>query len=179
MIEHKCIVCEANLLGSAIHRKFCSGRCKATWRRKFGPPKGVKSHNCRNCGKSFSISAQQGNKWLCSIECQRAQNSKHVREFHKRRPLAEAAYRARTKEKMPSDSQNLRFYRNNPDAPRHCESCGESRVTEIAHRPEHKRNGERRSSENMKWPEKVWVLCPTCHRLLDRMNYPPNELGLS
>jgi hypothetical protein len=31
----------------------------------------------------------------------------------------------------------------------------------------------------MRWPEKVWVLCPTCHRLLDRMNYSPSELGLS
>jgi len=24
----------------------------------------------------------------------------------------------------------------------------------------------------------VWVLCPTCHALLDRMHYPPEELGL-
>jgi hypothetical protein len=31
---------------------------------------------------------------------------------------------------------------------------------------------------NMQWPEMVWVLCPTCHRLLDRMHYPPTDLGL-
>ena len=24
----------------------------------------------------------------------------------------------------------------------------------------------------------TWVLCPTCHRLLDRMNYTLEELGL-
>jgi hypothetical protein len=92
----------------------------------------------------------------------------------------EAVYRARTREKKLPDSQNVRFYRLNPTAPKECENpaCKESRVLEIAHRPGHERLGQRRSSANMRWPEMVWVLCPTCHRLLDRMNYSPEDLGL-
>ena len=27
-------------------------------------------------------------------------------------------------------------------------------------------------------PNHVWVLCPTCHALLDRMHYLPSDLGL-
>ena len=63
----------------------------------------------------------------------------------------------------------------NPDAPKFCQSCAETRVLEIAHKPGHERFGERRNNGNQKWPEKVWVLCPTCHRLLDRMHYDPVE----
>ena len=91
----------------------------------------------------------------------------------------EAIYRARAKGRQPADSNGERFYKWNPSAPRACQSCGESRVTEAAHRPECPRLGERRSRANMKWPEMVWVLCPTCHKLLDRMGYSPEELGLS
>lgn len=179
MTKHPCLECGTEMLGSANHRKYCSIRCKTKWRKEHGPSAGVKSHVCRQCGEEFPISGSQHNKWLCSEKCRRAQNAFHVRNFHARQPLAEAAYRAKTKEKCAPDSQNKRFYYLNPTAPRACQSCGESRVTEIAHRPEHRRNGERRSSQNMRWPEKVWVLCPTCHRLLDRMNYSPSELGLS
>lgn len=90
----------------------------------------------------------------------------------------EAIYRARTREKLGPDSQNKRFYALNPNAPRACEACGEDRVIEVAHRPGYERLGARRSSANMQWPKMVWVLCPTCHRLLDRMHYPPEDLGL-
>jgi hypothetical protein len=90
----------------------------------------------------------------------------------------EAIYRARTKAKQLPDSNLIRFRRTNLDAPMACESCGETRVLDLAHKPEHRRNGEWRSVKNCSWPERVWVLCPTCHALLDRMNYSPEELGL-
>lgn len=175
----KCVECGIEMLGSHIHKKYCSPKCKARWRKKHPNGKMSDGHNCRICGVWFPLQKGQANKWLCSDKCRRASNAKSVRSFHERQPLVSAIYRARTKEKLPADSQNLRFYRLNPDAPHNCEACGESRVTEIAHRLGHERNGARRCADNMRWPEKVWVLCPTCHRLLDRMNYSPRELGLT
>ena len=41
------------------------------------------------------------------------------------------------------------------------------------------RNGQWRNINNTQWPEQVWVLCPTCHALVDRMRYSPEELGLT
>lgn len=177
--SHKCIQCGNCLFGSHSHKKYCSGKCKSRWRKANPSSPASAGHACRVCGKVFPITAQQHNKWLCSAECRRTQNAKSVRTFHQRKPQMEAIYRALTKERLPPDSINRRFYSWNPLAPRACQSCGESRVLEIAHRPGHERLGERRSSKNMQWPEKVWVLCPTCHRLLDRMHYSLSELGLS
>lgn len=178
-LQPRCIQCDVELPGSHSHRKYCSTRCKSSWRKNNpGPPREA-GHVCRCCGTTFPIGPGQHNKWLCSDACRKKSNTDSVRNFHKRRPKMEAIYRARTKEKCPVDSQNLRFYRLNPVAARHCESCGDRRVLEIAHKPGFERLGARRSSANMKWPKMVWVLCPTCHRLLDRMRYSPAELGLT
>jgi len=76
------------------------------------------------------------------------------------------------------DGNQKRFYARFPDAPRSCQGCGETRVLDIAHKPEHRRNGAHRSISNTNL-EHVWILCPTCHALLDRMHYPPIDLGLS
>ena len=175
----KCVECGADMGAVHIHKKYCSGKCKARWRKKNPNGRLADGHICRICSKWFPLGPRQANKWLCSDNCRRASNAKSVREFHKRQPLIEAIYRARTKAKKLPDGQNVRFYRLNPDAPRACESCGESRVTEIAHKPGYERLGARRSSKNLVWPLMTWVLCPTCHRLLDRMNYAPSELGLN
>ena len=140
--------------------------------------KNITQHACRICGTIFPITKEQHNKWLCSEVCRRASNAKSVRTFHLRKPHKEYEYRSRTKAKKLPDGNNVRFYRSNPTAPKSCESCGESRVLDVAHKPGHERIGAWRSSKNCKWPEMVWVLCPTCHALLDRMNYPPSDLGL-
>ncbi len=174
----QCIECASRMEGSNIRKMYCSIRCKARYRKRNGG-RLSDGHICRICEKLFPLRKGQANKWLCSDKCRRAMNAKSVREFHLRRPKMEALYRAKTKAKLPPDSSNKRFYALNPDAPRACESCGESRVTEISHKPGHERLGQRRSSANLKWPTMTWVLCPTCHRLLDRMNYSPSELGLS
>lgn len=174
----KCVNCQVGLPPSHSHRKYCSGRCKAAYRKANGGGRAADGHNCRQCGVWFAIGPGQNNKWLCSDGCRRASNAHSVRTFHERRPLMEALYRAKTREKLGPDSQNRRFYALNPNAPRACEACSEARVIEIAHRPGHERLGQRRTAANMKWPEMVWVLCPTCHRLLDRMHYSPSDLGL-
>lgn len=73
----------------------------------------------------------------------------------------------------------LRLRKRCPDTPSACESCGEDRVLEIAHKPEHARNGMHRSNKNTIWPDTVWILCPTCHALIDRKGYDPTSMGLS
>jgi hypothetical protein len=50
-------------------------------------------------------------------------------------------------------------------------------VLDIAHRPEHARRGAWSNAANTT-PEKVWILCPTCHALLDRLGYSAEQLGL-
>ena len=177
-MRHACIECDTEMSGSRFHKKYCSKKCKARWRKK-NPPSDPTQHKCRVCEKVFPISSGQYNKWLCSPECRRASVAKSVREFHKRRPLAETEYRERTRAKKLPDNNLLRFRRHNPTAPTACESCGEKRVLDVAHKHGHERLGEWRNSKNCRWPEMVWVLCPTCHALVDRMNYPPEELGLA
>lgn len=177
-MTHKCIECGKGMTRAHYHAKYCSPKCKARYRKKHGGGTLSGGHACRVCGKHIQLSSGQGNKWICSVECRRSSNARSVREFYKRRPEMEVIYRAKTKKKMLPDSANVRFYRLNPEAPRTCEACGESRVTEVAHKPGHERIGARRANGNLRWPEMTWVLCPTCHRLLDRMNYSPDELGL-
>ena len=172
-----CLECLEPIEATHLHRKYCSEKCKKRWYKKQ-PSTSKDVHACRMCGTEFPIGPGQNNKWLCSDECRRASNAKSVRTYHERRPQMEAIFRARTRVKLGPDSHNRRFYNLNPDAPRACQSCGEDRVTEIAHKPGHERLGARRTSATLVWPEKTWVLCPTCHRLLDRMNYTPEELGL-
>ncbi len=177
-LQPKCVVCGVELPGSPSHRRYCSRRCKGRYQRTIGFGKADDGHNCRMCGEWFPIGPGQYNKWLCSDECRKASNAKSVREFHSRRPQQEAIYRARTKEKRYPDNGFVRLYRANPNAPRACEACGESRVLDVAHKPDARRNGARRTLQNSRWPQDIWILCPTCHALHDRMNYTPEELGL-
>jgi len=64
-----------------------------------------------------------------------------------------------------------------PDLPVGCESCGESRVLDVAHKPEFARNGAWRN-RNTTQRHMFWVLCPTCHALLDRGVMTAQALGL-
>lgn len=171
-----CLNCKAVAPIGKQSKKFCSQKCGSAYRWKKKPK--VTHHNCRTCGKSFPIRPDQGQKWLCSPECRRARVAKTVREFHLRNPERQTLYRARTKAKQLPDSNLRRFRRWNPNAPMACEACGETRVLDMAHKPGCERNGEWRNRLNCKWPDHVWVLCPTCHALIDRMRYPPEDLGL-
>jgi hypothetical protein len=63
------------------------------------------------------------------------------------------------------------------DIPTACESCGEARILEIAHKPEFARNGAWALVSNT-LRHMFWVLCPTCHKLLDRGICTQAELGL-
>lgn len=174
----KCRQCGNDLNSQHLSKKYCSRTCKAKYLASHGR-KASDAVPCRQCGTEFERGPGQHAKAICSPECRRARQAESVRTFHVRRPAMEKIYRQRTREKVAPDNTLRRFYIWNPNAPRACESCGENRVLEVAHRLECPRLGERRTRLNYKWPEMVWVLCPTCHRLIDRMNYDPAELGLS
>lgn len=158
--------------------RFCSQKCGAAFRWARSPKDTDKPRNCLVCGMEFFALPGANQKRTCSDACRRARIAKSTREWHLRNPDREGVYRARTKAKRLPDSNLTRFRRHNPDAPMCCESCGEHRVLDLAHKPGKERNGAWRSVSNSRWPDMVWVLCPTCHALLDRMRYDPADLGL-
>ena len=159
--------------------KYCSQSCGAAHRFSLQPKITEAGRQCIVCGKQFSLRRDQSQKKTCSDACRRARVSQIIREWHKRNPERESLYRQRTKEKQLPSTNLVRFYRHNPDAPKACECCGEQRVLDVAHKPGYERNGQWRNINNTQWPEQVWVLCPTCHALVDRMRYSPEELGLT
>lgn len=173
-----CGFCGSPFAPKTAWQKFCTDRCgnKAAWQvKKAG---GLARRHCRQCGTGFDLQSRaDANRWHCSPECsvQSARDSRS--KFYARNPGKMTEYRATSREKRGPDSNLKRFYARHPDAPRACQSCGEARVLDVAHRPEHRRNGAWRSKANTTL-EKVWILCPTCHALLDRMHYPPADLGL-
>lgn len=179
MFKNTCEKCSCVFDAKRSTSRFCSQKCGAAMRWVLSVKDTSKPRACLECGASFIAKPEANQQRLCSDACRKTRNSRKVREFHAANPERENWYRSRTKEKKLPDSNQIRFFRANPNAPRCCESCKENRVLEIAHRLGYERNGRGRSLSNCKWPEMVWVLCPTCHRLLDRMNYSPKDLGLS
>lgn len=181
-----CIECGTPFEASNGKHKHCSERCSnLTGKRRAITYKPLfeSGRFCRQCGKHFDIPKGSGanNKWHCSASCALKSARESRLKFWKRPGAVEArkTYNLRHRVKVGPDGNLKRFYRLHPEAPRECQSCGESRVLDVAHKPSHRRNGAWRSVKNTKWPDFVWVLCPTCHALLDRMHYPPSELGLS
>jgi hypothetical protein len=168
-----CQTCEALFTRAKKWQRFCSEICQ---RRAslIGPQKRL----CKVCRAEFVRSGRgQSNRWHCSEACA-AESARRARaEFKKRRPERDATYREKQKAKRQRDTALERLWRKHPEMPRCCEACGESRVLDIAHRPEHRRNGPWKTMANTT-PEKIWVLCPSCHALLDRLNYTPEQLGI-
>ena len=74
---HPCIECGVEMVGSHTQRKFCSGKCKARYRKKFPNGKLADGHMCRTCGKLIPLSPGQANKWYCSKECVQQMQSQY------------------------------------------------------------------------------------------------------
>ena len=166
-----------------LSQAYCSRGCEGkAYRVRHDLHKLKDGRFCKQCGKKFYPKGSgENNKQHCSGECSIISAKESRTRFWKNQPNPEKklqAYRQKSRNKLGPDGNLKRFFRRYPNAPRYCEACGETRVVELAHKPGFKRNGAWRSVENTRWPEKVWVLCPTCHALLDRMGYSPEELGL-
>ena len=180
-IEKFCINCGNKFIATRASHKTCSRECQT---RAYNKSIGIglpRQRFCRICGTLFAISGlgkAGNNRWYCSDTCRKEAARQARCKFYEKNPTKYATYHLRAREKSGPDGNLKRFYRRFPDAPRVCESCGERRVLDVAHKPGYARSGAWRSLANTEWPEKVWILCPTCHALLDRMHYAPADLGL-
>lgn len=173
--ERYCLYCGTKFKATNAWHKYCHSNCKdKQFRRRRGLVTEVGRY-CKQCGIKFippTPSAQHCTN-ECSVKSARQSRSK----FFKNNPGVTKKYHANAVEKHGKDGNLKRLMKRYPDLSKSCESCGESRVLDIAHKPEFKRNGEWRKVSNTT-PEKIWILCPTCHALIDRKGYNPHELGL-
>lgn len=178
-----CVTCGNAYEAKTSFQKYCSRQCetRAYRLRKF-EEKGEVGKYCKQCGTYFVLSLERGNCRLhCSDECARKSAMQSRTKFWKNisdKPAKMKQYHETYRQKVGPDGNLKRLFSRYPDLPHSCQSCGESRVVDIAHKPGYKRNGAWRSLDNCT-PDKIWILCPTCHMLIDRMHYDPSELGLS
>ncbi len=170
-----CLICGGAFKATRAWHKYCHRNCKERdARKKVGLVRDIGRY-CKQCGIRFIPTI--GHTQHCSTECSKTSARQSRSKFFKNNPGIIKKYYEKTFKKHGHKGNLDRFYTKYPDAPKSCQSCGEDRVLDIAHKPEHKRNGQWRSASNCT-PEKVWILCPTCHALIDRKGYDPKELGL-
>ncbi len=179
MTTRHCVVCGAEFQAHRSFHRYCGRKCSSLAGRRKGGIKLEAGRFCRQCGTKFFPAMNQQNKQHCSDECSKTSARESRSKFWaQNKDEKHKKYRDTRRAKVGPDGNLKRYYAKYPDAPKECESCGENRVLDIAHKPSYKRNGAWRSAKNTT-PNKVWILCPTCHTLLDRMHYEPKELGLS
>jgi len=156
---------------------YCSDRCRDHSRVHVRLP--VMEKVCDQCGRQFLPSGRNGRvAKVCSDECRKTKAKSVLARHRADHPEKWSEYYRRSIEKMGGDLPLKRLWRAFPDVPRKCEACGDDRVLDIAHKPHASRNGERRNRKNTN-PDTVWVLCPTCHALMDRKKWSPSKLGVS
>lgn len=114
----------------------------------------------------------------CSKKCRERNRRSYARQWNKNNPEKRDDYYRKAAAKFGVDKPLRRLWRAFPEMPHYCEGCGDDRVLDIAHKPHAKRNGARRTRKNTN-PDTVWVLCPTCHTLLDRKGWSPAEIGIT
>lgn len=179
MYDLSCKDCGGSFQAKRPDKKWCSSPCAshAGRLRRLEQTDVTKSGgNCPRCGNHFSIVPPATNKRYCSVACASAA-ARELRRIWARReyPKRRAGYEAKRNFR---DTALNRLKRRFPTIPQACESCGEDRILEIAHRPEFKRNGAWRMVANTQ-RHMIWILCPTCHKLLDRGICTQAELGLA
>jgi hypothetical protein len=178
MYDLFCTECGVPFKAVRPDKRYCASPCQArAGRRRRGEQSDITKAgaDCGWCGKHFAITPPSTNQRYCSDGCSREAARKQRREFHRKKPDRQKVYNAR---RPYRDVRIERLKRRYTDIPNACESCGEQRILEVAHRPEHARNGAGRSVRNSQ-RHMFWILCPTCHKLLDYEICSQAELGLS
>lgn len=178
-----CVMCGSEFEARTAWHRYCSRKCETLKYRISRGRKLEEGRYCRQCGTLFFPPMEGGqNKQHCSSECAkksaRESRSKFWEKLGDKKPVKMKEYYDKSRKKLGTDGNLKRFYARFPDAPKVCQACGEGRVLDIAHKPGHERNGSWRSKHNTHL-DKVWILCPTCHALIDRKGYDPALLGLS
>jgi hypothetical protein len=172
-----CAIC--NLSFERVSNRLYCGRSCSDAARLSRHPNQDPNRPCRQCGAIFvRVGRGHANKQHCSNDCARKSAQESASKFKVRRPERDAIYReAARRRQTQKDVALARIWKRYPWMPRWCEGCAESRVLEIAHRPEFRLWGTWPTLENTT-PEKIWILCPTCHALLDRKGFTKEQLGI-
>ena len=174
-----CIVCGVEFEARRANHTICSLYCQhRKWKIGAGRMKLIDGRRCKQCGTRFYPSGSgENNKQHCSDSCAAKSARQSRSRFFDKNPQKMLQYHAAARQKHGPDANMKRFRARHPFAPSACQSCGESRVLDIAHKPEFRRNGSHRSAKNTTI-DRVWILCPTCHALIDRKGVDPASLGL-
>lgn len=185
--NHTCEICGNPYLAKFPHQKRCSPECRATAAINYSRNRDQsltvdewksKKRHCKWCGIEFTLLDKSANhKEYCSGDCKKAGYSQKVKDFHVRNPGKQSEYNKTRVEKHGRDTLLTRLYLRHPNLPKSCESCGESRVIDLVHKPKSARNGAHRTLRQYQ-RHMFWILCPTCHALIDRGVCAPKELGL-
>lgn len=183
--ERVCAFCAKKFVTGMRSALYCSERCRtdaATARRDRGAAGAwlrIKI-TCGVCGAKFLRTKKTGpNRKYCSPSCSVLSIKKDHLRFIRAYPEAMAAYNRRRYKNYGSDTLFKRLQKKYSDLPSICEAIGciESRVLELAHKPQYKRNGAPRTLARYE-RHMFWVLCPTHHRLIDKKTETPERLGL-
>lgn len=176
-----CLCCSLEFKSERRTRHWCD-KCRSLGKEARASM--VLERKCQWCGKSWTVKRGERCETIkryCSDECRRegARESRYNSKARERNgePRLETG-RKRTRpievaKALDRGSLQDRFFHRYPERERKCESCGEARVVDLAHKI------PRRSAWRiLPKSEEVWVLCPTCHRCLDGGIQTVSELDL-
>ena len=178
MYDLSCSDCGEVFTSKRPDKRYCSYRCQSrVGRRRRGEQSDITKagRDCPQCGNHFDIAPPSTNQRYCSENCSRDAARNLRKLWMRRHPEKPKLYNASRPFK---DSVIGRLRRKYPDLPISCQSCGEGRILEVAHKPGYKRNGAWRIVANTK-PHMIWILCPTCHKLFDRGISTAEDLHLA
>lgn len=177
-IKSFCKNCGNNFTQKRNWQLYCSDSCKTIFNnslKKVDENSEKRKRHCKRCGSEFYFSNDtRGNKQHCSDKCS-LESARISRNNYSK--TEKGSIKKTENQRKNALTHNERLRKRFPELPNYCQSCGEDRVLDVAHKPGHERNGAWRSLSNCT-PEKIWILCPTCHALLDRKKYEPKDLGL-
>lgn len=181
----QCPVCQNGFLAENNAQLYCSRSCrnrKANQNRTQSAGHWTQiPRACPICEKTFLRPADSSpNKKHCSPECALKAIQISTHWFKNHNPTAMHEYNKRRYAKYGRDSLITRLRKRYPDLPTRCEvpGCEEGRVLDLAHKPEHKRNGAHRVLKHYE-RHMFWILCPTHHALHDRGVLTAAELELA
>lgn len=176
-----CLCCGTSFATERRTRRWCDS-CRSLGKR--GRDEYAVSRQCQWCGESRTFTRgdrARSNKRYCSPECKRQAALESRMQSRERQRLGETSRAGgRPRKHSPAEatayrngSLQERFFIRNPDIAKQCQSCGEGRVVELAHKI------PRRSAwRKLPASDEVWVLCPTCHKLLDYGIESRESLGI-
>ncbi len=173
-INKTCPYCKKDFISHNKSAIYCSKLCRNRTNQNIKNPL-TTPRICKVCKKEFIVTKHQCNKQHCSDECSRKSAQLSRKRFTDKNPKRHLIYNDTRRKKGHQDTLINRFFTKYPKVKKQCIVCGESRILDLHHIK--KRNGSWRLMSNTT-PDNIWVLCPTCHALIERGICTPKELGI-